>query len=189
MYCNEAIMFFKHNNLITHKYITYYLKFTVLEQSKKLANGNIGNGSLNIESIKKLLILVPSIEDQEKIIKDIEKIESEQSSYVEYAKLIQVQIDSLNQLVKNITENNDNEPILDNESVLDDYNNEKDDILEKEIDSQEEGNYYSIDSNGKKDCLCQTDANGKIKKHKNIIIKEHVTTMLASTSGRIKKNC
>jgi len=421
MYCNEAIMFFKHNNLITHKYITYYLKFTILQQSKKLTNGNIGNGSLNKESIKKLqipilplvhqeeivslldtqfelydmnllskisndiplftfllkkeyelfedalhliyrkieldalhkkmekdkkavfdirvrtiksekiklgdicefkrgkslpkdkiihgkypvitgcseikyhhdqtningidfvflirvgsagqvllcntecyltdltyglkckniilkyylynylrynenkikkiiqtngppninsndlknlIILVPSLEDQEKIIKDIEKIESEQSSYAEYAKLIQVQIDSLNQLVKNITENismdDNNQSVLNDEFDLDDDDNKKsDDISEEEIDSQEEdikhnivsinnidyieenGNYYSIDSKGQKDYLCYTtDDNGKIKKHKhkNIIIKEPLEMMLAPTSGRMKKS-
>ena len=49
-------------------------------------------------------------------------------------------IDSLNQLVKNITENNDNEPVLDDEFDLDDENDSEksNDISEEEIDSQEE---------------------------------------------------
>jgi len=214
MYCNEAIMFFKHNNPITHKFITYYLKFTVLEQSKKLTNGNIGNGSLNKETIKKLLILVPSLEDQEKIIKDIEKIESEQSSYAEYAKLIQVQIDSINQVIKNISLNSDNDLLLDDvcdnnsvssnddksissgDSESSDCSDTEEDIKHnivtiKDIDYiEEDGNYYSIDTNGKKDCLCYTtDSNGKIKKYKNILIKEPlVMTMLSKSSGRNNKN-
>jgi len=100
---------------------------------------------------------------------------------------------------------------LDDEFDLDDENDSEksNDISEEELDLQEEdikhnivsinnidyieenGNYYSIDSNRQKDCLCYTtDDKGKIKKHKhkNIIIKEPLEMMFAPTSGRMK-NC
>jgi type I restriction-modification system DNA methylase subunit len=52
------------------------------------------------------LIPIPSLQEQEKIIKDIEKIESTQSTYVEYAKSIQSQIESINKVIENVTKLN-----------------------------------------------------------------------------------
>ncbi len=73
LYCNEAIMFFKHDNPITHKFITWYLKFTVHIQAIKLTNGNIGNGSLNKSTIGELLIPSLSLEHQEEIVKFLDE--------------------------------------------------------------------------------------------------------------------
>ena len=57
-----------------HKFITYYLKFTILEQSKKLTNGNIGNGSLNKTTLKELLIPSISLQHQQEIVDFLDKI-------------------------------------------------------------------------------------------------------------------
>lgn len=73
LYCNEAIMFFKHDNEITHKFISWYLKFTIHIQSTKLTNGNIGNGSLNKSTIGELLIPSISLEHQEEIVKFLDE--------------------------------------------------------------------------------------------------------------------
>lgn len=148
-----------------------------------------------------LQILMLPITYQEKIIKDIEKIKTELSSY---SKLIQVQIDSLNQLVKNITINSNDDYNNVNIDTYNGYSSVCSDVCslsESDIDEdnkynivsiknidyiEEDGNYYSIDTSGKKDCLCYiTDANGKIKKYKdkNFIIKEPVMTMLSKSSG------
>ena len=110
MYCNEAIMFFKHKNNITNTYLMYYFKF--VDFSKGLKNGNIGNGSLNKGSLRELIIPIPSLQDQENIIKEIEQIEATQSTYAEYSKMIQSQIESINKVIDNLTKlnkkNNDN---------------------------------------------------------------------------------
>jgi type I restriction enzyme S subunit len=179
----------------------FYLYLVLKNYQDKIYKYQIGNGQPHVYSkdLKNLIILVPSLEDQEKIIKDIEKIESEQSSYAEYAKLIQVQIDSLNQLVKNITENcNDgyssicsNDDSCSSTNGSDAEEDNKHNIVSiKDIDYiEEDSNYYSIDTSGQKDCLCYTtDASGKIKKYKDILIKEPLVTMLSMSSGRNNKD-
>ena len=57
MFCNEAIIFFKHDDNITNKYLYYFFSLTNFSQGN--VNGDIGNGSLN----KKILYdtLIPNI--------------------------------------------------------------------------------------------------------------------------------
>ena len=145
-----------------------------------------------------LQILMLPITYQEKIIKDIEKMKIELSSY---SKLIQVQIDSLNQLVKD-TKDSNNDFILDdaNESNNESDSSNGSDTEEEQVKHnivsiknidyiEEDGNYYSIDTIGQKDCLCYTtDASGKIKKYRDILIKEPLMTMLSMSSGRNNKD-
>lgn len=72
MYCNEAIMFFNHNNKITQKYLTYY--FRICDFSYGLTNGNIGTGSLNKTSLYNLLIPQLLIEHQQEIVNLLDDI-------------------------------------------------------------------------------------------------------------------
>ena len=99
MYCNEAIMFFKHENEITNKYLMYY--FNYVNFSKGLTGGCIGTGSLNKDKLNNLIIPIPSMKEQEELVKQIEAIEKEQKTYLEYAKIIQSKIDMIENIIKN----------------------------------------------------------------------------------------
>jgi type I restriction-modification system DNA methylase subunit len=71
MYCNEAIMFFKHDNDITNRYLYYYL---LLNDLSKYASGQIGAGSLNKTSLYNILIPNLSLDHQETIVKFLDEI-------------------------------------------------------------------------------------------------------------------
>jgi restriction endonuclease S subunit len=101
MYCNEAIMFFKHENEITNKYL--YVYFQNIDFSKGLTNGNIGSGSLNKTSLYNLQIPIPPLNIQQQIITEIENIISAQSSYVKYAETLQEQINIIYTIIDNMT--------------------------------------------------------------------------------------
>jgi len=85
---------------------------------------NSGLGHIGIDTIKNHKIKLPSLEDQQKIIQEIEKIESEQSSYASYAKILQEQIDNMNLAIKNIC--NIKKEAKDDNS--DDNSSKKDDV-------------------------------------------------------------
>ena len=70
MYCNEAIMFFKHDNDITNKYLYYYLS---LNNLSKYASGQIGIGSLNKTSLYNITLPNLSIDHQEDIVKFLDE--------------------------------------------------------------------------------------------------------------------
>jgi type I restriction-modification system DNA methylase subunit len=108
------------------KYLYYYLNYT-REQLMKHAKYNSGLGHIGKDIIYNHMIPIPSLQDQEKIIKDIEKIESEQSSYKKYGDMLQEQIDSISKVIENLAKNNKEE---DNNS-----NSESD---ESESESSEE---------------------------------------------------
>ena len=67
LYTNEAIagILSKNNNILSNKYIYYYL---TINDFSKLGSGLIGNGSLNKKSLEQLKISFPSIERQTEII-------------------------------------------------------------------------------------------------------------------------
>lgn len=71
MYCNEAIMFFKHDNDITNRYLYYYL---LLNDLSKYASGQIGAGSLNKTSLYNILIPKLPLEHQNEIVKFLDEI-------------------------------------------------------------------------------------------------------------------
>jgi len=100
MYCNEAIMFFKHDNAITNTYLKNY--FNYVDFSKGLLNGCIGGGSLNKSKLLNLNIPIPSIDDQQKIIDVIETIESNRSTYATYAQMLQQHIDTMETTIGNL---------------------------------------------------------------------------------------
>ena len=67
LYTNEAIagILSKNNNILSNKYIYYYL---TINDFSKLGSGLIGNGSLNKKSLEQLKIYFPSIDRQTEII-------------------------------------------------------------------------------------------------------------------------
>jgi len=117
MYCNEAIMFFKHENESTNKYLMYY--FNYINFSKGLTGGCIGTGSLNKDILKNLIIPIQSMKEQEVLVKQIESIEKDQKTHLEYAKIIQSKIDMIENII-----NKQNKISLDEKD--NEKNNEKD---------------------------------------------------------------
>jgi len=72
MYCNEAIAFFEGNDEVLTKYLYTYFENTNITGG---SSGCIGGGSLNKEKLNNLVISYPSLEDQEKIIKEMEELD------------------------------------------------------------------------------------------------------------------
>jgi len=103
MYCNEAIMFFKHDNEITNLYLKLYLANMNI---KKYATGQISDGNLNLEKLKQLPIKLPSLEEQGKIIQKIKLIEENQCKIKKYSDNTHQMIIKIFDCIKKIT----NEP-------------------------------------------------------------------------------
>jgi restriction endonuclease S subunit len=131
MYCNEAIMFFKHINHMTNNYLMMYLKNTNF--SKGLLNGSIGCGSLNLTTLKLIPIKLPSLEDQQKIISEIELIEKEQQTYKEYGEKIQLYLNIMYEKIQNM--NIDEQP---NEPNNKQPNNLADELIDEPLEVKEE---------------------------------------------------
>jgi len=72
MYCNEAIAFFEGNDEVSTKYLYTYFENTNITGG---SSGCIGGGSLNKEKLNNLVISYPLLEDQEKIIKEMEELD------------------------------------------------------------------------------------------------------------------
>jgi type I restriction-modification system DNA methylase subunit len=95
MFCNEAIMFFKHDDETTNLFLMYYFKY--VNFSKGLIGGNMGGGSLNKSSLKKVIIKIPSIEQQQTIINQIKTITIMQEHHIKYNEILQNQIEIFKQ--------------------------------------------------------------------------------------------
>jgi type I restriction-modification system DNA methylase subunit len=67
LYTNEAIagILSKNNNLLSNKYLYYYL---TINDFSKLGSGILGNGSLNKKSLGQIKIPIPSLERQKEIV-------------------------------------------------------------------------------------------------------------------------
>ena len=68
LYTNEAIagILSKNNDLLSNKYLYYYL---TINDFSKLGSGILGNGSLNKKSLEQIKIQIPSLERQQEIVK------------------------------------------------------------------------------------------------------------------------
>jgi hypothetical protein len=132
MYCNQAIMFFKHENNITNKYLYYWLLLNN-KKIEKFANGGIGKGGLNKTTLANIRIPIPLLELQEHIVNEILKTESESFHYNIYENNLKQELQVINETIKNLTENciMDNELIIDNEIDID-----IDDEFEQEINNE-----------------------------------------------------
>jgi type I restriction-modification system DNA methylase subunit/restriction endonuclease S subunit len=137
-------------NNVLKKYLMYYLVF-----NKPKATGN-AQPNISRTVMNNFNIPIPSIADQEKIIGEIEKVESEQSSYANYAKILQEQIDNMNTTIKNIC----------NIKKVDDNKDNSDD--EKLNDSSDDEKLNDSSDDEKSD----TVVNKKIKKLKKVVKKK-----------------
>jgi type I restriction-modification system DNA methylase subunit len=73
MYCNEAIMYFKHENDFTNKYLYYWLLLNN-KQIIKFASGGIGKGSLNKTSLANIKIPNIPLNHQTEIVNFLDNI-------------------------------------------------------------------------------------------------------------------
>lgn len=122
------------NSYGTLKYIFNFLKYNMHFIEKEFK----GNGLKHIskESINNITIPIPSLQDQEKIIKDIEKIESEQSSYKKYGEMLQEQIDSISKLIENLAKNNKEESDSESSSESDEDSDTSNSSSESESEDE-----------------------------------------------------
>ena len=143
-YLTDLAFAFKCEYKICKKlYLYYYLKYNNIE-IKKIIQTN-GPPNINGEMLKETRIQIPSLNEQEKIIKDIEKIDQEQKSYSEYGKLIQVQIDLISKVIKK-----QEIPIINNDNDGNEINNDDNDdneINDDDNDDNESNDNKSTKSN------------------------------------------
>jgi hypothetical protein len=192
---------------VPNRYLYYLFEWIDIKQDGR---GTIGeHGNLNKDGLSKIKIQIPKnkklIQNLEPTFKKIETLQTEMNeAETLYKQLIKELVEEALPSNKNVStneiNNSDNVSSNDDKSISSGDSSNGSDTEEdikhnivsiKDIDYIEEnGNYYSIDTNGNKDCLCYTtDANGKIKKHKDILIEEPlVMTMLSKSSGRNNKN-
>jgi type I restriction-modification system DNA methylase subunit/restriction endonuclease S subunit len=85
MYSNEAICSLKPFDKVNKYYLYEYLKVLDYKSFTTLLNGGISK-SFNTSSLHNIPIYLPSQEDQERIIKEIEKIDEEEVKYIEDVK-------------------------------------------------------------------------------------------------------
>ena len=183
-------------NKTNKNYIKYYLYYFQLHIYN---NYTAGQGQQNTETNKLLRefnIPVPSLEIQEKIIKQIESLEDPLTHYNQYAKMLETELNNINEIISNMTILNNNNKELDNDKVeindvlLDnneDNNNEEninnedlivEDLIEEELIEDEEieykgksyflnnNNVYIKLDNGTKGPIYGIYKNGKVKKIK-----------------------
>lgn len=106
-FVKEKVAVNNHLLIFTNKkikiYILQYL-YMFLEYNRKdlmkFAKYNSGLGSIIMNTIENHSVKIPSLKNQKKIITEINKLESEQSSYKIYSKMLQEQIDKM--IPKNI---------------------------------------------------------------------------------------
>lgn len=109
MYCNEAIMFFKHNHEITNMYLYYWLTYNDISS---YASGQIGIGSLNKTSLGNISIPIPSLPIQQQIINKINQLNAQSSHYETYAQTLQQEIENIMETIKNMTNVKSSSPII-----------------------------------------------------------------------------
>jgi restriction endonuclease S subunit len=120
MYCNEAIMFFKHDSELINKYLYNYFAYYDF-YAKNETNGQIGNGSLNKQSLYNLNIIIPSKEKQQEIVNLIDKLNKEDHHFQTYENSINTQIDYIYETIENMcSANNEKEYMNEIEENIED---------------------------------------------------------------------
>jgi type I restriction-modification system DNA methylase subunit len=118
LFCNEAIAFFQNLKGINDKYLYQFLK---IADFKKLLNGQIGNGSMNKTTLNLINIKLPSLDDQELIVKKIEEINNTQHHFQQHQQIIE---NALNYALETITNFSSFESSDDPRHDIDDCDNE-----------------------------------------------------------------
>jgi type I restriction-modification system DNA methylase subunit len=95
-----GVIVFKAKDIKIMEYLYNYLSYNIYLIEQYFVGQDKKN--LNISDLLKVNVKLPSFENQKKIIQEIEKIESEQTSYANYAKVLKEQIDNMNITIKNI---------------------------------------------------------------------------------------
>lgn len=112
----------KNNNI---NYIFKYLTDCVRWKSLSVHNGMPGITKPILENIQ---ISIPSLEVQEEIIKRIESLEQKSSHYNQYAKMLQIELDNITEIISNMTiVSKDNEQNYDQDNELDNESNDEPD--------------------------------------------------------------
>src|SRR3972149_2104682 len=100
---NNGIFIFKYNNILKD-YIYYYLKLIIQDNLFSLQKGS-AQPVINLLDIAELEIPVPSIEEQEKIVKDIDVQEEDKKSLQKAIEAIENQIKVLSEIKYKFKEN------------------------------------------------------------------------------------
>ena len=100
MFCNEAIMFFKHSSDIINMYLYYWLMYNDISS---YASGQIGIGSLNKTSLYNVVIPIPPLSIQQSIVNKINQLNEQSSHYEHYAKTLQTELEFMNETISNLT--------------------------------------------------------------------------------------
>jgi type I restriction-modification system DNA methylase subunit len=99
-YQTDLCFAIKPNREILRMYLYYYLLYNQNIVTSKVAKN--GPPNINIEKVNIIKIKIPSIEDQEKLIKQIDEIESNESKWEEHAKSLKNIIENMNETITNI---------------------------------------------------------------------------------------
>ena len=143
MYCNEAIAFF--NNIkINKEYFYNILKYTNYDKQKHLFNSQIGK-AFNKSTLAKVLLYVPSPEDQEKVVAMIQAINNEESEFNNCIKSLKSTITNLYYCVEQYTKG---EAVVNNMDGDNDDDEQEENEEEPEIELERveiKGNTYLSD--------------------------------------------
>ena len=143
MYCNEAIAFF--NNIkINKEYFYNILKYTNYDKQKHLFNSQIGK-AFNKSTLAKVLLYVPSPEDQEKVVAMIQSINDEESEFNNCIKSLKSTITNLYYCVEQYTKG---EAVVNNMDGDNDDDEQEENEEEPEIELERveiKGNTYLSD--------------------------------------------
>lgn len=119
---------------ITYEYLHIYFTYNK-NSTLKLAKFSARLGNITKTDIVKLLIKIPSLEDQQKIIEKIQQIELEQSTYKKYGEMLQEQIDGIQQVIKNLCTIQEEDVV--NEIEADDIKDQNvDEVVEEESEPE-----------------------------------------------------
>ena len=130
-FASHSIAFIPTN--IKCKYLYYYLTFYRTKLMSKAKYGS-GLGYISLKDINEFKIPVPSLEIQEEIIKRIESLEEPSSHYNQYAKILETELNNINEIISNMTILNNN---INDELDNDQCDNNNNDIDEKESINEE----------------------------------------------------
>jgi restriction endonuclease S subunit len=133
---NGCILIFLNNNAeqLNLKFLYYYLNFNRAINMRKVKY-NSGIGHLGKSDIVISQIKLPSLEDQTNIIKKIDDIEKEQSTYKQYGDMLQGLLDNMQNVIGKIINETLNNDINEQSDKHEDTenNDDIDDIVDTEI--------------------------------------------------------
>lgn len=155
-------------------YLFYYLKYNKILINKILQNN--GPPNINGSLLKTLIIPIPSMKEQEVLIKQIEYIEKDQKTHLEYANLIQSKID----MIENIIKNNK----ISSEEKEEKEENKFDNIDSINNTDEDDKNDENEDENKSK-IVKRTKTSKNIKSSKKII--KDVTNVTIKEKPKVKK--